>query len=255
MKKAVLIVLCVLIWATPALADKVLIVHQNYNQNNLQALLVAKGHTDVTQATSMPADISAYDQVWDIRYNTALSAGDIALLVSFLASGKAVFLLGEGTTYKTRNDSVAAAILAAGGGTVTISSTTAGNNSQTINSPWNTEASSVTYLYCGKFEALGTGTFITNEPSSTTTGSAAAWTPGSLTNAPTGRLTSILDVNVLDSPNGGNRNELVNALIDYSAGEIGGGGSSGVPAATPLQLALLFGLIGLLGMWKIRRKS
>ncbi len=247
----------VVLFAGNAWADSVLVVHEASNyltySNALVSKIGAKGHT-VTQATSFPSDVSSYDQLWDLRIGTALSDTEQASIVAFLNTGKSAFVLGENTSFATRNASIVSLVSLAGGGTVTIGSDV--SDTQNINSPWNTSASSVTYGAAAGFATPpGTGTYITDTGgSSGNIGSAVAWTKGTLSNAASGTLVSVLDINFLSSTNNGNP-ELCDAIISYIADNSGSSSSTSVPFASFWQLAFFAMLLLGGGVWCVRRKG
>jgi hypothetical protein len=170
--------------------------------SNLQAYLTAAGYNPVTINSGVPGSISTYAQIWDVRFETALSGAEATAYLAYLNGGGSLFLMGENDNiaFAARDASIAGLIGSAGGGTVTVSTTTNSANLQTVRSPFtgpNTLAT-VTFQAIGAFTAIGNGAQIAvdanNLPGS------IVLPPGTLSNAPTGTLIAVLDVNFLYNP-------------------------------------------------------
>jgi sugar lactone lactonase YvrE len=86
---------------------------------NLQGQLIAAGHV-ATVSDGVPADISAYDEVWDIGFFPVLDGPTQAKYLSHLKLGKRLFVLGENAFpgFMPRNNSILALLSAAGAGTL-----------------------------------------------------------------------------------------------------------------------------------------
>lgn len=122
-----------LLFCTNVFADNVLVVHQSYNgtQTNIGARLTAAGH-NVTYTTTEPADLSGYQQVWDVRYSVAITGTLASKYDTFIKNNGYLYLTAENPgCCAVRNDSVAAFINNAGGGTTTIGGS-AGSTSNTL---------------------------------------------------------------------------------------------------------------------------
>ena len=101
---------------------------------NLQTRELAVGNT-VSIFSSVPTDLSPYNQVWDLRYKntTPLTTGEQTQYLNYLQSGKSMFVMGENSGFATRDNSIFSLVSLAGGGTLTLSPTTP-NNTQQIRS-------------------------------------------------------------------------------------------------------------------------
>jgi hypothetical protein len=236
-------------------AGAVLIVRTNGSASwtyYLQSLHQTAGNT-VTISTSIPLDLSGYDQVWDLGYNTLLNAADQALYLGFLQDGGGLFLAGE-VSSMPRNNSILELIDAAGGGSIggVVDCTYSGL--QNVHAPFDgpNAVSTVSYYGPGCFSDNGTGQWIT---SSADGGSGIAFGVGDLANAPTGVLASILDINFLSASYSSSPNLTMNLIsfLDTQATPPTPPTppTSGVPE--PGIVALLG--IGLAGLGVIRRRN
>lgn len=116
---------------TTALADNVLILGGEGDSHvSVKTELEAKGHTVTYQAgTGSPGDLAGYQQVWDMRYGTALSADDMAKYDAFLKNRGYLYLSGEHAGFAARNNSISAFTSSLGGGTITVGGSPQNNQS------------------------------------------------------------------------------------------------------------------------------
>ena len=223
--------------------------HPGAEQAALATLLGNAGYTVTSITTgSVPADLVGQKQVWDIRCQTALTTGEIATYSAYLANGGSLFLMGENTGYAPNRDtSIINYIATLGGGALTLTST---NNSQTMQWPFNSEVSTVSYRAIAGTKTAGTGAFVTKDTNGY--GGAIVFSPGTLPSAATGTLAIVWDVNFLDSERSASETSLANSMIAYLAAPktilpqgtlylngtlvIGGTASSGVGVSAPNQL-------------------
>jgi hypothetical protein len=213
---------------------------------NLSADIVAAGGV-VTVADTIPASINGYAQVWDVRFsnNLPLSAADIAQYAACLANGGTMFVMGENAGFATRNNSVLALIAASGGGSLTY---VIPGQTQNVLSPFTlpNPVSTITYNASGGVPGTshpGTGAFMTVDAGGTG-GSGIWWARGTLTNASSGTLAVVFDVNFMMTSADTNSQNFVKNLVGQFH-QI----SSGAVAAAPTGVPTLseFGLI-LLGL-------
>jgi hypothetical protein len=183
----------------------------------LSGRLVSAGYAVSTNVGVPGGSMSSYQQVWDIRADTALSGPDITAYVSYLAGGGSLFAMGEnGQCCAVRDASVVALIAAAGGGAVTLAPNSA--NAQTVQPPFTGPVSltTLTFAAVGGFTSTGNGAFVTKDTA--TTGGALIFGPGTMTNAATGVLASVLDINFMDPSGGvGVSQALTDNLVAYFA--------------------------------------
>ena len=220
---------------------------------NLAAKLTAAGYT-VTNNVGVPAGPLAptYKQVWDIRFNntTPLTPTDDAAYLTFLQNGGSLFVVGENLGFVARNNSIVAFVLQAGGGSLTLATPQA---TQNVQAPFTgpNAVSTMTYLLGGGTTTPGTGSFITKDAGGL--GTAIAFGPGTLTNAPGGTLIVVFDVNFLQSFADASSQTLIQNLISYlgapSIINTPPGGSVPLP---PTVILVLTGILGILmfAMWR-----
>ncbi|HEY0200705.1 MAG TPA: hypothetical protein VGC24_03330 [Burkholderiaceae bacterium] len=211
--------------------------------------VVCTGHT-VTVSDTVPASLSGYDQIWDLRFSSTspLTTADQSAYLAFLQAGKRMFVMGENDGFVTRNDSVNAFVALAGGGALSAVNPA---QTQTVNAPFNAGGlTSITWSASGGVTAPGTGIFAANDPS--TGGSAIAWGIGTLANAPSGLLTVVYDVNFMQADAPSDQQQFFKNLCTYVT--TGGGAIKSVPVpvgGTSAWVLLLAGL-GLLGRRALR---
>jgi hypothetical protein len=220
----------------------------------LSGRLGAAGYTVTTNVGVPAGSLSGYNQIWDIRFDVVLSGPDITAFVTYMSGGGALFAMGEnGGCCGTRDASIAALITAAGGGTVVLSSNSA--NTQTVQAPFTgpVTLTTVTFAAIGGFTSPGHGAFITEDTG--TSGGAIVLGPGTMSNAASGTMLSVLDVNFMDTSGSGQG--LSQALTDNLIAYLGAPTviSTGPPVAPapPSAILVLIGL-GAITLYFARRQ-
>jgi hypothetical protein len=178
---------------------------------NITATEVSLGNTVtvITSYSSIPANLSQYDHIWDINVQEGGAAVQTLLVptgaatkyTTYLQQGGGLFILGENAqNYTPRNNDLASFITNLGGGNVQ-SSNQSINNSLNIESEFliANNRNTVSFLAVGRFSSIGTGTPITKNPIDSLTGQAVVWKTGSLSLAPKGAIVVVLDFNFLSS--------------------------------------------------------
>jgi hypothetical protein len=179
---------------------------------NFTTIATALGHT-VTVSDGVPASFAGFNQVWDFRFsnNFALTAPQITQYVAYLAAGGGMFVMGENSAFATRNNSVLALVTAAGGGNLVFTTPCSG---QTVRAPFTgpfpIASNTINYAAPGGVTGPGSGAYMTDCGNGQGTG--IFFGAGDMTNAPTGALAAIFDVNWAQGSSEADRNYLRNIL-------------------------------------------
>lgn len=194
---------------------------------NLVALETAAGNT-TTVVDAPPVSLAGYTEVWDIRFSSSspLTAGDQALYSSFLQAGNSMFIMGENSSFMTRNDSIFAFVTAMGGGSLAFVSP---SQPQTVNPPFTgpNAVTSLSFSAPGGSSTPGTGSYATNNGAN---GSAISWKPGQLGTAPAAALVVVFDVNFMQAGAGTSLTNFLKNLIGF----INAGGNVTPPVLVPV---------------------
>ena len=220
---------------------------------NLNILLQDANFT-TTISDGVPINLTGFNQIWDIRFsnNLAITSTEETQYLGFLQGGGGMFVMGENSSFPTRNNSVLSLIQAAGGGSLNF---TTPLSTQGVLSPFdmpNTIPSgNVTYAFPGGVTSFGTGQFITVDSNGDGTG--VAFAKGTLGNAPNGVLTTIFDVNFMEASfNQPNSQNLLKNLIGFIDEETNGVQTVPEPTSTLSLLAL--GTLGAVSTLKRKLK-
>ena len=140
---AVAVLLSVALGASRADASSIYVIDAGYNHGQISAAVAhlnALGHT-VTEGNTLGSYIG-FDQVWDLRYQSNLLAGDIAAMGAYLQAGGRMYLTGEHEGFDgTRNTSLVAWAAGVGAGAMAlVDGAVSGNQAitaagQIVNSP------------------------------------------------------------------------------------------------------------------------
>jgi hypothetical protein len=178
--------------------------HPGTLASNISARESALGFipTTITSYASLLAtDISQFAHIWDVGYDTLMTAGAAAKYKTYLQSGGAIFLLGENGLFVNRNNTLDNFIeVDMGGG---ICSVSAGYINADVPSIVAAEFllsnndNTVTFSAPGVWTAIGNGTAMVTSGYGI---HAAVWKFNSLSQASTASICSVLDINFLSSP-------------------------------------------------------
>ena len=190
--------------ATPALADQVLIIDAQYDQvtNNVKGRLEAAGHT-VTITTNLaliPTVTTTYQQVWDLRYAAALTAGEQTAYQTYVTNGGFAYFVTENPgCCQARNNSVAALVTALGGGTTTIGANFAVTNnvSSNVNTTYMTAGITVNYAAVSAI-VNSQGIPLISDGAGAVSGMSWIGRAGNLGQGVTGTIVTVADTNWLD---------------------------------------------------------
>ena len=202
MKKYLMALMGLLAFISTAFADNVLVIDSGYSTVAASVVnrLQAAGHT-ATTVTTVPASFSGYQQVWDLRYATALTATETTQYQNFVTNGGFVYFTTENPgCCQARNNSVAALVTALGGGTTTIgaNSQTTANVSGSVNTTYMTSGITVNFA---AISAIVNSQGIPLIKDSAGLVQAMSWIgrAGALGSGVTGTIVTVSDINWMDS--------------------------------------------------------
>ena len=180
--------------STAAMADSVLIVGEYGDAgDNIKAELEAAGHT-ATKVTSLPADISSIDQIWDLRINNAISSADQTTYDTFLQNSGYLYLAGENTSFATRNNSISAFTSTLGGGTISVGGRP--SNAQDGNDGYFTNTTTVDFIAAaGITNTNGTGRVLASDSNNNATAMMWIGNAGDFGSNYDGTVVVIADIN------------------------------------------------------------
>lgn len=203
----------------------------------------------VTVLDTLPADLSIYDQVWDVRFSNtwALTQAEEDDFLAYLQGGGGMFVMGENSGFAARNNSVLSLIEAAGGGTLNFSSV---SSTQTVLAPFTgpNAVATVNYAAPGGVDDNGSGDWITTDGVG---GTGVAWGVGDLSNALAGALTTIFDVNFMMDTANAESQALTANLIGFIENEVTPPGPR--PVSTPAIFALFS--LAIAGLIRARKQA
>jgi hypothetical protein len=216
------------------------------------SLLGALDHVVTTGGTL--ADYRAYDQVWDLRYQSNFALEDLTAFSSYLAAGGRVYFAGENPSFDTqRNVSLRGLLFALGAGDV-VYDAAAASNAQTftaegaaMNTP--NPLLSIAYLGARSIRSPGTGFLVTEGARGI--GSMVAWDFGDIAAAPEARIVALWDIDVF-RPTVPNGVRWVENIVDF----LGADTPVAPPGGSVPEPATLWLLgVGLAGLAAARKKG
>jgi len=144
-------------------------------------------------------DITNYCHIWDVGYDTLITATTADQYAAYLNTGGAAFLLGENGYFVQRDASIDNFITEMGGGTVTADPQVTGYVTATIVPEFRlaNPSTNVRFNNVGRFSSIGTGSIMAYSGNGT---HAVCWVTGSLANSQTAAICTVLDINFLVSP-------------------------------------------------------
>jgi len=202
--KKILLALMAVLYATVAMADSVLIIDAQYDQvtNNVKGRLEAVGHTVTitTDVSQIPTVTSTHQQVWDLRYAAALTAGEQTAYQTYITNGGFAYFVTENPgCCQSRNNSVAALVTALGGGTTTIGANSAMTNnvSSNVNTTYMTSGITVNYAAVSAI-VNSQGIPLISDGAGAVSGMSWIGRAGNLGQGVTGTIVTVADTNWLD---------------------------------------------------------
>ena len=204
MRKFILALMGLLVFTSAAMADSVLIIDAQYDQvtNNVKGRLEAAGHTVTvtTNLASIPTVTTTYQQVWDLRYAAALTAGEQTAYQTYVTNGGFAYFVTENPgCCQSRNNSVAALITNLGGGTTTIGANSAMTNnvSSNVNTKYMTAGITVNYAAVSAI-VNSQGIPLISDGAGAVSGMSWIGRAGNLGQGVTGTIVTVADTNWLD---------------------------------------------------------
>ena len=196
-----------LVWCCPApvLGDQIYLLWATSHSSigGAHSNLLALGHS-VTSSQTVLSDYSNYDQVWDLRYATAITAQQRQTYADYLAGGGRMYFTGENATFDVRNNSVNSFLSQIGAGSVSFTSSTSGYedqsitaNGQVVNGP-NTFSEITTY-FGRRVSAPSSGFLVSESLTNPGTGSLIGWDFGDLPNHQNARMLVGYDIELFDN--------------------------------------------------------
>jgi hypothetical protein len=227
--------------STTAMADDVLIVGEYGNASaSMKTELEAAGHT-VTSVSSLPEDISAVEQIWDLRINDAISSADQTTYDTFLKNNGYLYLAGENSSFATRNNSISAFTSTLGGGAVSVGGSP--SNAQGANSTYFSSDTSVDFIAAATITNTGgTGRVLASDSNGNPTGMIWIGNAGDFSSEYNGTVVVIADINwtqgnYYDANNQVFLQELIGGVVagtvEGTIDEDGNGGDNNVGGGTP----------------------
>ena len=205
MRKYLLALMGLLAFTSFAIADSVLIIDAQYDQvtNNVKGRLEAAGHTVTitTDVSQIPTVTSTHQQVWDLRYSAALTAGEQTAYQTYVTNGGFAYFVTENPgCCQSRNNSVAALITNLGGGTTTIGANFAMTNnvSSNVNTTYMTPGITVNYAAVSAI-VNSQGIPLISDGAGAVSGMSWIGRAGALGSGVTGTIVTVADTNWLDA--------------------------------------------------------
>lgn len=205
MKKFFMALMGLLAFTSFAVADSVLVIDAQYDQvtNNVKGRLEAAGHTVTitTDVSQIPTVTGTYQQVWDLRYAAALTAGEQTAYQTYVTNGGFAYFVTENPgCCQSRNNSVAALITNLGGGTTTIGANYAMTNnvSSNVNTTYMTSGITVNYAAVSAI-VNSQGIPLISDGNGAVSGMSWIGRAGALGQGVTGTIVTVADTNWLDA--------------------------------------------------------
>ena len=205
MKKIMAAFVALFAFVSVAQADSVLIIDAGYSTvtANVKGRIEAAGHTTTvtTDVSLIPTDKNTYQQVWDLRYAAALTAGEQTNYQAFVTGGGFAYFVTENPgCCQARNNSVAALVTALGGGTTTIGANfnTAADVESNVNTTYMTPGITVNYAAVSAI-INSQGIPLISDGTGEVSGMSWIGRAGNLGQGVTGTIVTVADTNWLDN--------------------------------------------------------
>ena len=229
------ILFALLLFCSNAFADNVLLI--GGNDANIRARLENAGHT-VTYLANTPANLSGYNQVWDLRYNNyAMTAAEKSAYTTLLQNNGFLYFAGENSAFATRNNDIGSFVTSLGGGTITVSGSAA--NGQTGSNVYFSNGETATYIAAASITKTGSGRVLTADSSGNATAMMWVGNAGDFAAQYNGTVIVVADINwtqgsFFTDPNRIFLDSLINGIVEGTVqGTITSSGTGSAPAGPP----------------------
>ena len=229
------ILFALLLFCSNAFADNVLLI--GGNDANIRARLENAGHT-VTYLANTPANLSGYNQVWDLRYNNyAMTATEKSAYTALLQNNGFLYFAGENSSFATRNNDIGSFVTSLGGGTITVSGSAA--NGQTGSNVYFSNGETATYIAAAKITKTGSGRVLTADSSGNATAMMWVGNAGDFAAQYNGTVIVVADINwtqgsFFTEPNRIFLDSLINGIVEGTVqGTITSSGTGAAPPGPP----------------------
>jgi len=185
-----------------ASADNVLIIDAQYSTvtANVQNRLEAAGHTVTitTNTAQVPSSTGTFQQVWDLRYQNALTSSEVTAYSQFItAGGFAYFTTENPGCCMTRNNSIAALVTSLGGGSTQIGPGWAANVVSNVNTTYMTTGLTVNFAAIAAI-VNSQGIPLISDANGNVAAMSWIGRAGALGSGVTGTIITVADINWLD---------------------------------------------------------
>jgi hypothetical protein len=229
------ILFALLLFCSNAFADNVLLI--GGNDANIRARLENAGHT-VTYLANTPANLSGYNQVWDLRYNNyAMTAAEKSAYTTLLQNNGFLYFAGENSSFATRNNDIGSFVTSLGGGTITVSGSAA--NGQTGSNVYFSNGETATYIAAASITKTGSGRVLTADSSGKATAMMWVGNAGDFAAQYNGTVIVVADINwtqgsFFTEPNRIFLDSLINGIVEGTVqGTITSSGTGAAPPPPP----------------------
>lgn len=173
---------------------------------NVVNTLTSQGNAVTFGMETALSDYSGFDQVWDLRFGTALTTTDRSAYVAFLQSGGLVYLSGDNQAFDGRNNSLNSLLsdLSLAGNSLT------GNALNATTQVLTTEGEAAIGgpggiteldLFFARVVTPGSGTLLAETSAGSGEGSLVLWDRGDIGTAPNGVLLTGYDIEIFNGNN------------------------------------------------------
>ncbi len=180
-------------------ADSIYIMHNNYTMNHIN-ILTNLGYQVTNGGTTTLSNYSAYNQVWDLRYDTNLTSTDVTAFNTYLSNGGRLYLGGEQRAFdSSRNNTLIPAIATLGGGTLSGQANILAQVYYPVTmaelktpAPW----TQIKFYNTSSFTSPGTGTFVVETSVGSGVGTIIAWDFGDIQGKSNVRMIAGFDIDI-----------------------------------------------------------